>query len=278
MIVINDDVFIQKLESERKTIFIPKSTYNKIIYIESGKFVIQSNNNTLNGVKDDYIVLEKNECIKLEKEGSHADSGRLFVVYVRPEYIKSLSNDGCDLQSCFLDAKISKRVLVKASSEVYMLIKALTSRLISYEKIQGFGKNEILNSTLIILLAAANRGYIESRETKKRRHNALDLIDDIFIYINKHISEPISLDDLAEEFFVSKYHLSKVFKKATNMTIHSCILKRKLAYSKELIDKNIPVIEIYQQCGFVSYSHFFRAFKKEFGITPKQYYNNMYKG
>ena len=273
MDIINNKVFVQKLTIEDRQIFIPRSDFYKIIYIESNKYIVENNNETFSVEKDDYIVLENDNYLKIKVDNEVNNKGEIILIYIHPEYVRGISSEDCNLETCFIEARDSDIRIVRASSEVYMLIKSLTTRLICYEKMEGFGREEILKSTLTILLVITNRGYIESRLNKKRIHDKLDIIDDIFIYINTHISEEITLDDLAKEFFMNKFHLSKIFKDATNMTIHSCILKRKLSYSKELIEKNIPIIEVYSKCGFGGYTHFFRAFKKEFGMTPRQYYH-----
>ncbi|HHX62863.1 MAG TPA: helix-turn-helix transcriptional regulator [Epulopiscium sp.] len=51
----------------------------------------------------------------------------------------------------------------------------------------------------------------------------------------------------------------------------------KLDLCKQLILQGKPIIEVYKLCGFGGYNHLFRAFKKEFGITPKEYYRQAKK-
>jgi AraC-like DNA-binding protein len=52
-------------------------------------------------------------------------------------------------------------------------------------------------------------------------------------------------------------------------------VQKKLIEAKELIIKKTPITEVYKQCGFGDYSNFFRAFKNEYGVTPKQFYDSM---
>lgn len=272
MNIIDKKVFVENLTIPEKGVNIPQNEFNKIIYIDSHKCNVSIKGNSIKAKKYDYIVIEKDNHIRIKTDEESGEKCNIVVIYIHSEYVRELSSNDCNLEQCFIEAKNTEVRLVRASSEVYMLIKALTRRLIFYEKMQGFGRNEILKSTLVILLAIANRGYIESKLNKKRAHRKLDIIDEIFIYINNHISEEITLNDLEKEFFISKFYLSKIFKEVTNMTIHSCILKRKLSYSKELIEQNMPIVEVYSKSGFGDYTHFFRAFKKEFGMTPKEYY------
>lgn len=56
------------------------------------------------------------------------------------------------------------------------------------------------------------------------------------------------------------------------ITIHKYIKLKRLIKAKELIRQNLPITEVYIKSGFGDYSNFFRAFKLEYGITPKEYY------
>ncbi|MNI62828.1 Bifunctional transcriptional activator/DNA repair enzyme AdaA [compost metagenome] len=104
-----------------------------------------------------------------------------------------------------------------------------------------------------------------------------NLIDSIIEYINNNIEEDITIDELAEYCYLSKFHLSREFKRHTGTTIHKYIVQKKLIQAKELILNNISIKEVYKKCGFGDYSNFFRAFKNEYGVTPKQFYESMYK-
>ena len=105
-------------------------------------------------------------------------------------------------------------------------------------------------------------------QSKTRSRLALD---DIFIFIKYHLYEEISLERLEKEFFISKYHISREFKRQTGITVHQYIVKAKLDLCKRLLEKGYPMTEIYKICGLGNYNNLFRAFKREFGITPGEY-------
>ncbi|MDA3847636.1 MAG: AraC family transcriptional regulator, partial [Vallitaleaceae bacterium] len=104
-----------------------------------------------------------------------------------------------------------------------------------------------------------------------------NLIDNVINYINNHLEDEIHIDDLSSQFFISKYHLLREFKKHSGTTIHKFIIQKKLIFAKELILTGIPITEVYASCGFGDYSNFFRAFKNEYGITPKQFFKIVYR-
>lgn len=91
-------------------------------------------------------------------------------------------------------------------------------------------------------------------------------------YIRRHLSEPITAEQIAAELFISRPHLSRKFRQETGETLTNFILKEKVAESKQLLrysEKSIAAIAAY--LGFSSLPHFARVFKKYTGQTPQQY-------
>ncbi len=103
------------------------------------------------------------------------------------------------------------------------------------------------------------------------------IIDNVFEYISQHLTEDLSLDALEKAFFVSGEHISREFKKSTGMTLHAYITRSRIDLSKRYILQGISVRDVCQLCGFSSYNHFFKIFKKECGMTPMAYYQKFKK-
>lgn len=101
-----------------------------------------------------------------------------------------------------------------------------------------------------------------------------DPVTPLLEYINDNFKEVITLDDLAGKLGYNKYYLCKVFKEKTGITINSYITKCRIAYSKKLLLKGIPVTEVCYRSGFHDLSNFIRTFKKETGVPPKKYVND----
>lgn len=70
---------------------------------------------------------------------------------------------------------------------------------------------------------------------------------------------------------MNRYALMHKFKQETGSTIYDYVIKKRLAMAKILIRKGMPISQIYQECGFNDYSSFERAFKKNIGISPREY-------
>jgi AraC family transcriptional regulator len=97
-------------------------------------------------------------------------------------------------------------------------------------------------------------------------------IEKIDRYIVENISRAISVDDLAELLFCSKYHFLREFKKCVGSTPYQYLMTKRLEQAKlKLTDGIGSITDISQQFGFNDQSHFTRAFKGHYGMTPGQF-------
>ena len=87
-------------------------------------------------------------------------------------------------------------------------------------------------------------------------------------YLDRHLSEDLDMDALSEHFFISKYHMMRLFRQETGFTIHTYLLQRRLLAARQQIERGMRATEACYRCGFRSYSSFTRAYSKQFGTTP----------
>jgi AraC-like DNA-binding protein len=198
-----------------------------------------------------------------------------IVLWINRGFLKSLSNEEIDLSLCF--EGINKKNVLSADFEQQKNIRFILNKLVDLENYKGVGYELLYKAYITELMVHINNLTFKEDTELGVDIKKSNLIDGIIEYINNHIEEDITVDEIAEQFYLSKFHLSREFKKYTGTTIHRYIVQKKLIEAKELILKEIPIIDVYKQCGFGDYSNFFRAFKNEYGITPKQYYEAMVK-
>lgn len=121
-----------------------------------------------------------------------------------------------------------------------------------------------------LLLLQLNRFLYETvHQISPSYENALYL--NLCDYINNHLDEDLSLNKLAAFFFVSKYHISHIFKDNMGISLHQYILKKRLQAIKNGILSGTPFNQLIYQYGFHDYTSFYRAFKKEFGLSPTEF-------
>ena len=98
------------------------------------------------------------------------------------------------------------------------------------------------------------------------------LISRTINYINTNISGELTIETIAKENFVSKYHLCRTFKSSLGVSIMKYILSHRIMLAKEqLINTDVSCSDIAMLTGFSSFSYFCRAFKEQEGITPNKY-------
>ncbi len=199
-----------------------------------------------------------------------------IVLWLNRNYIRDLSTELTDLALCF-EGPDHKNV-IRADVERQQVFRSLLNRLITLKDYKGYGQDLYPRTLITELLLYSNEemALINQRQRVEVRKNRL--IDGIIEYISNHLEEEIKIDDLAELFFLSKFHLCREFKNNTGTTLHRFIVQKKLIHAKELILEHLPITEVYQQSGFGDYSNFFRAFRNEYNMTPKQYYDFVVKG
>lgn len=97
-------------------------------------------------------------------------------------------------------------------------------------------------------------------------------IEDAVKHINADFRFPITLDELAHTFGVSKYHFAREFKRYTNMTPNEYLIITRLNYAKELLKYSSFTIEqVAYQCGFHHLSYFAKQFRAHENVTPLQF-------
>jgi len=92
-------------------------------------------------------------------------------------------------------------------------------------------------------------------------------------YIANHLSDNLTLSDLADKHFVSKEHLARTFKKETGLSVQAYIMAKKIDLAKRLLTRhaNMAVASIALMCGYADIHYFYRVFRKVTGATPIQY-------
>lgn len=99
-----------------------------------------------------------------------------------------------------------------------------------------------------------------------------ELVGNILLYIAEHIREEITLDTLARDLFANKYQISRIFSTKIGCNLCTYVNRLRIASSLNYIkDPSLNISDIAEKCGFNSERTFFRVFKEQCGITPKQY-------
>lgn len=133
-----------------------------------------------------------------------------------------------------------------------------------------FAKETVIDLIITDLLLFLGRTVYE-QEQRRNRKEQLSRYEAITQYVDQHLDEALSLDALARQFYLSKFYLVHLFRENAGLSVHQYILKKRLAACCAAMQGGAPVGEVYRRWGFGDYSAFYRAFRKEYGMSPSAY-------
>ena len=255
-------------DKDFKTVSLHSHDFYELYYFVNGSatYIIESGHYKL--LPGDVLIIPPKKLHQLDIYDSEQEYERI-VLWLNPSYVKKLSTSKTNLAKAFVEVTENQNYLIRNANYSKTLFDVLTKPS-ACSKSNDFGadieEENVLKTLLILLYKILVRGGFSKPETNETVKKVVD-------YIETHLGDKLTLDLLAEKAFVSKYYLAHVFKEETNTSPHKYILKRKLILAKELIEQGTPSNEVYEKCGFVDYTHFLRAFKLEYGMTPTEYKN-----
>jgi len=193
-----------------------------------------------------------------------------IVFWISQDYCRQLMQISSDYGYLMQHVSITKKYIYHYDVIEFNAIKSKVFQILEEIHFDRFGKSAKISLCINDLLLHVNRTIYEQEHPATPKEE-LSLYENLISFIEGHLEEDLSLDRLANEFFVNKYHIAHVFKENLGMSVHQYITKKRLAQCKDAILNNADIMEASLQCGFSDYSSFYRAFKKEYGSSPKEF-------
>ena len=236
------------------------ANYEIFMFLEGdSKYVVEENTHALK--PDDVIVIRKNQMHRIY-HNSPARYSRI-IINIHPDFFKT---EDCEkyeehfiYPENFIGNKIDAETVHK--SGLYDAIMRLKKYSDNFTNI----RTPIIRSTLVEIL------YLISNIKSYTKDEAPNpQLQSIIQYINQNFTKDITLEALEKEFFISKYHLCRIFSKATGMTVHRYITNKRFTYASELVKKGKNITEAASEAGFNNYSTFYRAYKNLYNTSPNR--------
>ena len=226
-----------------------------------------------------FIVLSGTGELKHEGKKYELRSGDCAFIDCRKAYSHSTSDNLWSLQWCHFYAPYLPAVYEKykerggqpvfhpADSKPFAEILAnLYDLAASPDYIRDMRINEKLGALLTLLM---EQSWHPENMVVSRKRLELEVIKN---YLDEHYTEKIVLNDLASKFFINKFYLSKIFKKAHGSTINNYLIEKRITRAKQLLRfTDMTVDEIGAAVGMADANYFSRMFRKVEGISPREY-------
>lgn len=193
-----------------------------------------------------------------------------FVLWVNREYLESISTEQTPLTRCFDTSLPEHTHLVRLPSSQRAVITAKMGELVRESYGKDFGSQISAEGIFLQLMVQLNR--LSHRATNRQEGEQLSpLVRGALEYIAENLSSELSLEDIAGKLFVSKYHLSHAFSREVGVSVYRYVLLRRLVLARQLLLEGEPAGQVCRSCGFSDYTGFYRAFKSEYGVSPREF-------
>jgi AraC-like DNA-binding protein len=227
-------------------------------------------------IKDRSYTIQAGDLVMIGSDEVHktSDNGAPYheriVLYYQPRYFEALPGEDRELLlSVFAQGYPLLRLNLQERLNVEGLLLSLLGEL--QEKPPGYGLHiNHMASELLLFTARAllKRDSVPAEEPTPMQQKMTDIVR----HINAHYMEPLDLDGLAAQFYISKSHLSRVFKEATGFGFAEYVSLTRIKEAQRLLRESTgSITDISAATGFDNFSHFGKTFKKTTGLSPRQY-------
>ncbi len=239
--------------------------YEVYMFLEGkAQFLIEGNSYTLQ--PNDVIIVRKGQmhCIYHNSPTKY----RRIVIHLSPDFFQKHNCEQYEEQ--FLKTNLGNKIdaqniFASGIYDVFLRLRKYTDNFKDCD-------SPIAASLITELLYLTNSIKVFTEAMAED-----DRLSKVIKYINVHYTENMSLDMLERDFYISKYHLCRTFRKVTGLTIHQYIMRKRITLIEELVKQNTSISDAAVAAGFASYSSFYRAYTSEYGHSPKEGLNNQSK-
>ena len=204
---------------------------------------------------------------------AQAEAYERIVLWIDRAYLEQLSSAQTSLTQCFDVSMPGHSNLLRLAPAQRDAVADLMEKLVGAGEDDAYGSDLLATSYLTQLLVHLNC-FAQDAPPQKAPPEASGAVARVLQYINEHYHEDLSLDFLAAKFFISKYHLSHEFGRLVGTSVYRYIIQKRLVIAKQMLSGGLAPTEVYGHCGFGDYANFYRAFKAEYHISPKEFTNS----
>ena len=258
---------VAHLYQEEKTMDMHIHDCYEVYYSISGGKQFLIDNKFYSVAPGDLFIINQFESHRLSNVDH--ESHERIILNIHPNYVKALSSEITDLDGCFSRHPWAFQHKISLNKESQKRFLYHLDKLISAE---GYGCDIIQRAAVLELLVMLNRlSTCNAVDNIDPNYKLNHQVEEILAYINQNLSQQITMQTLAEHFYVSQSYLCRIFKKATGTTVGKYITARRITIARALLSEGCSVTEAYERSGFTDYSSFFKTFTRIVGISPKKY-------
>jgi AraC-like DNA-binding protein len=188
------------------------------------------------------------------------------ILWVNADFMKKVS-------ALFPDSRIETMkdiLLLRTKGTSWSYISEYFADGVRESDSQKIGYDKIITAHAILIISHILRALSEG-STKDFQPEKPTLINSLIEYVEGHLDEKLVLDQVAAHFYISRGTVNKLFRESMDTSFYRFVTQRRLILAKVLINEGETMESVATKCGFSDYSTFYKAFKKEYGISPREF-------
>ena len=237
------------------------------LYILEGECQYKVDDKTYNIKKGDMAITFPNQMHQII---STTPSKRIVTMFV-PKFLNRFNTEITNFDTVFNLMKEKEIFVISFSQNEMEKIENLLLRMCKTINSKNFGDDLQYTLSFFRVMLLISDHVLNKTNLNDKNYESNTIIKSTIEYINKNFKEKITIEGLAKEIAISPSYLSHVFKENTGVSVLQFIIKKRLSHAKKMLQEGKSIMEASIESGFKDYSSFFRSFKKEFLITPKDY-------
>ena len=237
-------------------------TFHKIILLLAGRAGYAVEGERYELAPGDFVLVGRGSIHRpVVADGDYYER---MILYISPACLEAMAVEDCDPAECFRLAQQSFQYVYRdeAGSRVRQLVQALHQTIVQ----GGYGASLLTQAQFTELMVEVNRVCRAGHGVGASGGDSK--VVSLLQYLNLHLAEPLSIDDLSARFYISKYHMMRRFRQETGYSIHGYLSEKRLLLAQQLLSRGASPSEVFTQVGYQDYSTFSRAYKKQFGRGP----------
>lgn len=192
-----------------------------------------------------------------------------IILYASQDCLRDLSSRELSMPGWMDSLNARDRYLFALDDETYKGCQRLTDEIIASSSDNLPAMRHVNRCRISALLGM----FAQSTQEDQSQPDAppITRVGQMIDYINQHLAERLSLDELAQHFFISKYHMLHIFKQYTCTSVYSYIQSKRIINAKTLMQSGVSPGDACRMSGFGDYASFYKTFMHYMGISPMSY-------
>lgn len=194
-----------------------------------------------------------------------------IVLWIDREYLEGLFSDRVRLSSCFDTSLPTHTHLIRPAASERSALTAQLSEMVREFYSREFGSELCAYGLFLQFMVQLNRMAVHAQGGQEETQQLSTLVQQVMGYIGENLGQPMTLESIAARFYISKYYLAHAFSREVGVSVYRYVMLRRLMMARQMLIAGESAGQVCRSCGFADYTSFYRAFRSEYGVSPRAF-------